>query len=216
MLASPVLHTVVMTTSESPDAITTAVERALTRQRADATREVEAILDATLRIAERSSPAPPRVADIVAEARTSNQAFYRYFNGKNDLLKAVMDRGVLRLCAYLQHQMDKETDPRAQIAAWIRGVLLQVADETAARQSAAISLHLGGPERTGTSGTDSLRGLLVEPVRAAGSSSPEWDAAAVHEAVTGTMQRHFREHTAPDEEQTEHLVSFCLRGLATD
>lgn len=205
-----------MTTSESRDAITTAVERALTRQREDATREVEAILDATLRIAERSAPAAPRVADIVAEARTSNQAFYRYFNGKNDLMKAVLDRGVLRLRAYLQHQMDKETEPRAQIAAWIRGVLLQVADETAARQSAAINVHLGGTEHAGRSATDSLRSLLVEPVRAAGSASPEWDAAALHEAVIGTMQRHFREHTAPDERQTEHLVAFCLRGLSTD
>ena len=62
-----------------------AVDRALAKQRAEATREVEAILDAALRVAERVTPAAPRVADIVAEAGISNQAFYRYFAGKDDL-----------------------------------------------------------------------------------------------------------------------------------
>jgi len=210
------MHTVDMTMSESPDAITLAVDRALTRHRADATREVEAILDAALRIAERSAPAAPRVADIVTEARTSNQAFYRYFGGKDDLMRAVMDRGVLRVRTYLIHQMEKETDPREQIGAWIRGVLLQAANETAARQSAAISLQLGGLERAGSSGTDSLRELLVEPIRAAGSTAPDWDATTVHEATIGTMQRHLREVTAPEEAATEHLITFCLRGLTTE
>ncbi|HVW42073.1 MAG TPA: hypothetical protein VHC18_12065, partial [Amycolatopsis sp.] len=65
--------------AENPDpAVRTAVERALSKRRGDAQREVEAILDATLRVAARVAPSPPRVADIVAEAGTSNQAFYRY------------------------------------------------------------------------------------------------------------------------------------------
>src|SRR6202034_3603881 len=96
------------------------------KQRAEATREVEAVLDAALRVAEQVSPAAPRVADIVAEAGISNQAFYRYFGGKDDLMRAVYERGIARLHSYLEHQMAKETDPAAQIEAWIRGVLTQV------------------------------------------------------------------------------------------
>src|SRR5215470_13855335 len=112
-------------------AVTSAVERALSKRRGDAQREVEAILDATLRVAERAAPNPPRVADIVAEAGTSNQSFYRYFSGKDELMRAVLARGTDRVHSYLVHRVEKASGPAAQVEAWIRGVLAQVVDHTA-------------------------------------------------------------------------------------
>ena len=50
---------------------------------------------------ERAAPEPPRVSDIVAEAGSSNKAFYRYFAGKDDLILAVMERGVAIVVSYL-------------------------------------------------------------------------------------------------------------------
>jgi AcrR family transcriptional regulator len=191
-----------------------AVDRALAKQRADATREVEAILDATLRVAERVAPAAPRVADIVAEARTSNQAFYRYFAGKDDLMKAVYERGIARLHSYLGHQMGKETEPARQIEAWIRSVLTQVTDRQAARQSAAITRQLGRQADIDSGGLlAAVAGLLVEPVARAGSTQPERDATLIDEAVFGVMRRHAQRSTAPSAAECDHIVGFCLRGL---
>ncbi|MBS2079816.1 helix-turn-helix domain-containing protein, partial [Mycobacterium tuberculosis] len=69
------------------------------RQR-EATEEVERILAAAVRVMERVAPEPPRVSDIVAEAGSSNKAFYRYFAGKDDLILAVMERGVAIVVSY--------------------------------------------------------------------------------------------------------------------
>ena len=74
------------------------------------------------------APAPPRVSDIVAEAGSSNKAFYRYFAGKDDVILAVMERGVAIVVSYLQHQMAKEPTPAARVQRWIEGALAQVAD----------------------------------------------------------------------------------------
>jgi AcrR family transcriptional regulator len=63
----------------------------------------------------------PRVDDIVAEAGSSKKAFYRYFAGKDDLLLAVMERGIGIVTSYLDHQMAKAPGPK--IASWIEGAL---------------------------------------------------------------------------------------------
>lgn len=200
------------------EVVAEAVERALAKQRAEATREVEAILDATLRIAERSAPAAPKVADIVAEARTSNQAFYRYFTGKDDLMRAVQARGLERLTTYLEHQMAKETTPEGQISAWIKGVLAQVTDETAARQGYAINLHIA--RSGGVQGTDGpleeTGALLVPPIKAAGRPNAHFDARFVQDVVYGVMRRHSHERTPPDPEERHQLIRFCSGGLGLE
>lgn len=204
----------VMTAGDSVATVQAAVDRALAKQRADATREVEAILDAALRVAERTTPAAPRVVDIVAEAGISNQAFYRYFAGKDDLMRAVYERGIARLHSYLEHQISKETEPAKRIEAWIRGVLTQVTDRKAARQSAAIIRQLGRQAELDEGGLITEVGaLLVEPVAGAGSADPQRDAELIDEAVFGVLRRHARRGTAPDKAECDHAVSFCLRGL---
>jgi AcrR family transcriptional regulator len=206
--------------SAAPDSVRTVVDRALERQKSDVTREVEAILEATLRVAERAAPAPPRVADIVAEAGTSNQAFYRYFRGKDDLMNAVMQRGLARLHSYLAHLVGREEDPRAQVTAWIRGVLTQVTDRTAARQSAAVTRQVeraaGRRGAEVSDALDRLADMLVEPLERVGSTHPEQDARLVQELTFAIINRHFQHDTVPDGDEREHLIAFCLRGVGPD
>jgi AcrR family transcriptional regulator len=195
-------------------AVNAAVERALTKQRDEAVREVEAILDAAVTVAERVAPATPRVADIVAEAGTSNQAFYRYFAGKDDLMRSVFERGVARLHSYLEHQVAKVTDPREQVATWIRGVLHQVMDRTAARQGAAIAHQLGDQNRDTDDGAlADVRALLLRAVRDTGSARAGTDTDAIYHMTMGTLSWHARRGTAPTKAQSDNLVEFCLRGL---
>ena len=199
------------------DPVETAVARALKPMRDDAVRDVEAILDAALKVAEKSTPAAPRVADIVAEAGTSNQAFYRYFTGKDDLMQAVMARGLRRVRAYLEHRMSKSTQAEIQIELWIRGLLTQATNQTAARQGAAVRQILEGslrrPDTRTAEATKALRDLLLAPLIELGSPRPEFDASVIHEATMGTMSRHLQAQTAPGADECDHLVAFCLHGL---
>jgi AcrR family transcriptional regulator len=198
-----------------PSTVEAAVDRALSKHRADATREVEGLLDAALRVAERMAPASPRVADIVTEAGTSNQAFYRYFAGKDDLMRAVFQRGIARLYSYLEHQIAKETDPAHQIGAWIRGILTQATNRQAARQSAAVNLQLSQHRGADDLAVPaSLRLLLIDAVTALGSADPQRDSDAIGEVVFGTIRRHIAQSTAPTEADCAHLVVFCLAGVA--
>jgi AcrR family transcriptional regulator len=206
-----------MTAEDVSTTVQAAVDRALSGQRAEAVREVEAILDAALRVAERVAPAVPRVADIVAEAKTSNQAFYRYFAGKDDLMRAVLERGVTRLYSYLEHQIGKADDPAGQIEAWIRGVLAQVTNRRAAWQSAAVAGQLGQGDATDETGLLLAAGsLLVAPVAQAGSVDAERDAALISAAAFGVLRRHVRQGSAPSPAECDHVVAFCLRGLTVE
>ena len=137
--------------------VTAAVERALDDRQREATEEVERILAAAVRVMERVAPEPPRVSDIVAEAGSSNKAFYRYFAGKDDVILAVMERGVAIVVSYLQHQMTKESTPPGQVRRWIEGALAQVADPHLISMSRAAAARFrppptGGPLTTRSCG----------------------------------------------------------------
>src|SRR6201993_4205270 len=151
--------------------VTAAVERALDDRQRGATEEVERILAAAVRVIERVAPEPPRVSDIVTEAGSSNKAFYRYFAGKDDVILAVMERGVAIVVSYLQHQMGKEATPAGQVRRWIEGALAQVADPHLISMSRAAAGQVSAT--TDWRAADDaimrpLRDLLVEPIAATG------------------------------------------------
>jgi AcrR family transcriptional regulator len=192
--------------------VAAAVERALDDRQREATEEVERILAAAVRVMERVAPEPPRVSDIVAEAGSSNKAFYRYFAGKDDLILAVMERGVGIVVSYLQHQMAKEARPEDKIARWIEGTLAQVADPhlismsraAAGQMSASVDVdEIMRPQRD----------LLTEPVAALGGADRERDADAVFLCTAAAMRRYVGSADRPARDDIEHLVRFCLRGI---
>ena len=80
----------------------------------------------------------PRVADIVAAAGLSNDAFYRHFRSKDDLVNALLDDGAERLRGYLAHQMAKARTPEAQVRRWVEGVLAQADGDIAAATLAVL------------------------------------------------------------------------------
>ena len=153
--------------------VTAAVERALDDRQRGATEEVERILAAAVRVMERVAPEAPRVSDIVAEAGSSNKAFYRYFAGKDEVILAVMERGVGIVVSYLQHQMAKESQPAEKIARWIEGTLAQVAEPELISKSRAAAGQMSARANWRAADQEMmrpLRDLLVDPVAALGSS----------------------------------------------
>ena len=196
--------------------VTAAVERALDERQREATEEVERILAAAVRVMERVAPEPPRVSDIVAEAGSSNKAFYRYFAGKDDLILAVMERGVAIVVSYLQHQMAKESRPQDKVARWIEGTLAQVADPHLIRKSRAAAGQMSTGTNWRTVDQDMmlpLRDLLVEPIAALGSSDVDRDVEAVFCCTAATMRRYMGSAQRPGSDDIAHVVRFCLKGL---
>jgi AcrR family transcriptional regulator len=196
--------------------VAAAVERALDDRHRGATEEVERILAAAVRVMEREAPEPPRVGDIVAEAGSSNKAFYRYFAGKDDLILAVMERGVAIVVSYLEHQMAKESESAEQIARWIEGTLAQVADPHLISMSRAAAGQLStgaGLRPAGDEIMGPLRDLLIEPVAALGSDDVQRDADAVFNCTAATLRRYVGSGGRPNTADVEHLVRFCLSGL---
>lgn len=198
------------------DRVAAAVERALDNRQREATEEVERILAAAVRVMERVAPEAPRVSDIVAEAGSSNKAFYRYFAGKDELILAVMERGVAIVVSYLEHQMAKESTPRDKIGRWIEGTLAQVAAPDLIRKSRAAAGQLSAAADWRTVDQEMmrpLRDLLVEPVAALGSSDVHRDVDAVFCCTAATMRRYLGSAARPGPEDIAHVVRFCLNGL---
>jgi AcrR family transcriptional regulator len=196
--------------------VAAAVERALDDRQREATEEVERILAAAVRVMERVAPEAPRVSDIVAEAGSSNKAFYRYFAGKDELILAVMERGVAIVVSYLQHQMAKESKPQDKIARWIEGTLAQVAQPDLIRKSRAAAGQMSAGTNWRTVDQEMmwpLRDLLTEPVAALGSNDVERDVEAVFCCTAATLRRYMGSADRPGPDDIAHVVRFCLLGL---
>jgi AcrR family transcriptional regulator len=196
-----------------------AVERALDTRQREATEEVERILAAAVRVMERVAPEPPRVSDIVTEAGSSNKAFYRYFAGKDDVILAVMERGVAIVVSYLQHQMTKERTPAGQVRRWIKGALAQVADPHLISMSRAAAGQVS--TTTDWRAADDaimrpMRDLLLDPITALGSKDVQRDADAVFLCTVSAMRRHLDSSRRPGAADIDHTVRFCLRGLGVN
>ena len=71
-----------------------AIDRAVEGRRATAQDEVERLVEAAFTLIERTGNVEPRVSDILTEAGLSNQAFYRHFKGKHELLFFCQDRSL--------------------------------------------------------------------------------------------------------------------------
>jgi AcrR family transcriptional regulator len=193
--------------------VAAAVERALDDRQRAAAEEVERILAAAVRVMERVAPEPPRVSDIVAEAGSSNKAFYRYFAGKDDVILAVMERGVAIVVSYLQHQMAKEPTPADKITRWIEGSLAQVADPHLLSMSRAAAGQMSGGAHVYEEIMRPMRDLLSGPVAALGGKDVQRDADAVFYCTATAMRRYLDSAERPGRDDVGHLVQFCLRGL---
>ena len=191
--------------------VAAAVERALDPRQREAIQEVERILEAALVVIERVAPDPPRVSDIVVEAGTSNAAFYRYFSSKDDLILAVIERGVGMVVSYLEHEMAKELTPLDAVARWIEGALVQVSDPHLTRMSRAVLSHLTVHKDIEIS--EPLRQLLLQQIIAVGCTDPAHAADAVFATVMGTLRRHVAAATQPGPGEVDYLASFCLKAI---
>ena len=195
-----------------------AARRPLGNREAAYTDEVNRLLDAGMALMQRSgTESSPRVADIVREAGLSNYVFYRHFASKHDLVAAIVERGLHGVISYLEHQMSKETDPEAKIGRWVEGVMRQAGNEAAAHTARAVMWNddqLAGPARMHTLETRGLLASLLEaPLTEAGSDDPARDTTTIAATAMARMEDFLFRGDIPQQDDIDHLVSFCLAGI---
>jgi AcrR family transcriptional regulator len=194
-----------------------AAHRAVDARVRTSEQDVRRLLDVGLALmTEGGTDAPPRLTDIIRAAGLSNQAFYRYFAGKDDLVAAVIDDGERRLVAFVQRQLEAAPDDDV-LQVFVHAVISQAADPEVASATRAVLLNAN--RTLGVSGVRSrqmhelLAAVLVEPLARLGSSDPERDAAVVTGCVTSFMLDNLWRQAPPSKEDVAHLVAFCRRGL---
>jgi AcrR family transcriptional regulator len=190
-------------------------QQTLARRGPDYASEVRRLLDAGLAVMRAGgTSARPRVADIVAAAGMSNDAFYRHFASKDELVSAILDEGTERLGEYLAHQMGKESTPKGQVRRWVEGVLSQAENEDIAATTLAVLWNAGvlsaGPAAGPASAGAPLAALLRAPFDALGSADPDLDASLAAHAVVGLLADFLWRRVRPARSEIDHVVDFCL------
>ena len=134
--------------------VSTLADRSLADRHETYAAEIRTLLDAALTVMRRDETIDPRVSDIVRTAGLCNQAFYRHFRGKDELLVALLDDGRQRLLATIERRMARADTPADQVRAWIEAVLAQARDPEAAggdptvRRSTATGWRCSSPTET--------------------------------------------------------------------
>jgi AcrR family transcriptional regulator len=208
------------TIPDRPDDVAVRIaQQTLARRGPDYTGEVRRLLDAALDVMRAcGTTARPRVADIVAAAGLSNDAFYRHFPSKDALVAALLEDGTERLQSYLTHQMAKEATAQGKVRRWVEGVLSQAADEDIASTTLAVLWNGGSVGEGLPSGRPSasrpLATLLREPFAELGSADPDLDASLAAHAVVGTLSDHLWERARPSRAAIDHVADVCV-AMAT-
>lgn len=160
----------------------------------------------------------PTVAEIVRAAGMTNQAFYRHFRSRDDVIVATYEQGLLTLHSYLEHRVSKYSAVHDRIRAWIDGVLAQIEDPHLSELSAVILWNVGQIARDKSEiepvGHVRILGLLSAILADAGVADHERTALFVQTLVLGMTTRYHDSGTVPSEADRAHLLRFCLGGIA--
>jgi AcrR family transcriptional regulator len=199
------------------------VDRTLERRRAAAAGEVHRLIDASFALIRKTGNLEPKVGEIVRVAGLSNQAFYKHFRSKDELLVAVLDEGIRKLSGYLRHRMQKAQSSEQRIRDWIAGMLEQALNREAAAATRPFALSRARlaelfPAEVAESEAQ-LTAMLREVIHAAVATGELPDADPVRDAETiyglamGWVQRKLAGPLPPKRADAEHLIEFAMRGL---
>ena len=182
------------------------------------------LIEAALVLIQRTGDLEPKVSEIVREAGLHNQAFYRHFRSKRELLVAVLDQGIALLAGYLEHRMAAAATPVKKVREWTLGVLEQALDEDGAEATRPFVLARGRlaeafPDEVRAS-EDQLTRALRDAIAAGVASGdfpsavPERDAEVLYLLAMGWVQNRLLDAERPTREDAAALASFAMAGLA--
>ena len=154
------------------------------------------------------------------EAGLHNQAFYRHFRSKHELLVAVLDQGIGLLASYLRHRMAAAETPSDQIREWLRGILEQALSPDGAEATRPFVLARGRlAEAYPDEVRESERQLttpLREALEQAASPDPERDSEILYLLAMGWVQNRLLVSGDAVREDAGALEAFAMAGLSRE
>lgn len=193
------------------------VARAVRRRTGDryaiARDEVRRLLDAGMELMRADPNVNPRIVEIVRRARVSNDAFYRAFRSKDDLMAAIADDGARRLLGHIRRRCARHTDPVDQVRACVQVVFKQAADPEVAATTRAVLRNTSRDGRSAFGGVELRRRiaeLLAVPLGAGGSLDPDRDAMVAACAIFAVMEQFLWTERVPTAADVEHLVAWIV------
>ena len=197
----------------TPGVASELAERTMRDRTAASAAEVRRLLDAAYAVLARTGELEPRVGDVVREAGLSNQAFYRHFRSKDELLLALLDDGQRRLLAALEGRMLRVEPGGPRVRAWVEGVLEQARRREAADNTRPFVLNgLRLADRFPLEWSRS-RDALLAPLRAAIDDlggDVERGAPVVYHLAFGAMQDALVRRERPTDADVAHVVRCAL------
>src|SRR3954453_11173559 len=194
-----------------------ALDRAVADRQAEYEEEMQRVVEATYSLIERTSSFDPSLRDILKETGLSTQAFYRYFQSKDELMLLLLDDGRRQLLSYLEHRMERVSTVAERVRAWIEGVLTQAASVKAADRTRPFVVNEARlaeafPEEHRISIDlliDQLAGVLTNGSRSAKAKRDRRrDAEAIYQLSFATLNQHLIARTRPTAADVDHLVRF--------
>ncbi len=203
-----------------------AVERTLASRYSTYINEIQRLIEAGRTVMEREQTMNPRVSDIVTQAGLSNQAFYRHFRSKSELMLAILDDGSRLMADYVEKHMARYDSGIDKIRAWVAGSLTQTAASTAASVSRGVilntlELRAEYPEES-TRTAHLLRRPLEAAIRLAQEqgeippADPELATEMAFRLTMAMMETWLIARRVPSRLELDHLEGFVLSGLGAE
>jgi AcrR family transcriptional regulator len=186
-----------------------AIERAVGDRQAEYVEEMQRIVDATYALIEQTGGLDPSLRDILRETGLSTQAFYKYFQSKDELFLVLLDDGRRQLLDYLEHRMQRATTRDEKVRAWIEGVLAQASRPEVASRTRPF---MANQDRLADAFPAEHRATVDLLIDQLAEIIDHEDAEAVYHLAFGALHAHLTWRTAPTKQEVSHVVNFALKG----
>lgn len=187
---------------------------------------VDDILTAGYRLIERDGVVELNMRELIAEAGTSNRAFYRYFASKDEFLMTLVDALFTESLRELGEMVDQAGDPVAKLTTWINSVLDRAVDPVRARlgrpfvvHGARLSEQFPVVYASIGNGMIALARTAIEDGVRTGiflSASPRRDAHMIFDLTMAVTNSHVLARAPLGEGERAAVLSFALRALRVD
>lgn len=200
------------------------IDRSAARRRATYEDEARRFVDAGFALVERTGELEPTVSAIVREAGLSNQAFYKHFHSKHELLLAMLEEGIQLLRSYIEHRVEGAATPPERVRSWLEGVLEQALSDQAAAATRPFAISRARLSDRFPAEVEEAEARLMALLRReieAGVASGDFPAAdpvrdtrLLYNLAMGWVERRLLDPTTADRRDADHLIEFALHGLS--
>lgn len=95
-----------------------AVSKSLSAARSRAEQRVQALLDAAFALIDEKGTAEFTIQEVVDRSKQSLRGFYQYFDGKDELLFALLEESIREALEDLHEAVESESEPLARLRAF--------------------------------------------------------------------------------------------------